>query len=305
MRRQREWLYTTIPNNWEGLTIEKVMKQKWKVPRKLRHDFRSGGKVLLNGKHPHWKTAVVHEGDELGLRLFEPSTFRIPAVDMNLELLFEDDHLLVVNKPAGVFTHPNGADDGATLWNGVAHYSEQQSLPVLPKYIHRLDRHTSGAVLFGKHGLAIATLGELMKKRRITRTYIAKVHGRMEEDEGRIDSPIDKDPAHTTKRRTHDNGKQAVTNYSVLHRENEHTLIRLHLETGRTHQIRVHLSSIGHPLLGDSLYGGSGDQDGRQALHAASLSFVHPFTEESITCYASAGTSPFFEEKDLSFLDTN
>ena len=144
-----------------------------------------------------------------------------------------------------------------------------------------------------------------MKKRRISRTYIAKVHGRIEEDEGRIDSPIDKDPAHTTKRRTHEKGKHAVTNYSVLHRENEHTLIRLHLETGRTHQIRVHLSSIGHPLMGDSLYGGSGDQYGRQALHAASLSFVHPFTEESITCYASTGTSPFFEEKDLSFLKPN
>ncbi|WP_347861343.1 RluA family pseudouridine synthase [Salimicrobium sp. PL1-032A] len=299
MKRYGEWFYMVIPGDWEDLTIEKVMKQKWKIPRKLRHDFRSNKKVTLNNHPPHWKTTIVKKGDELGLRLFQPSPISVPPVDLNLEILYEDDHILVVNKPAGVFTHPNGSDDGATLWNGISCYARKHSLPVLPKYIHRLDRYTSGAILFGKHGLAIATLGEMMKRRQISRTYIAKVHGRIDKDEGRIDSPIDKDPAYTTKRKVSEQGQQAITNYTVVHREKDCSLLRLQLETGRTHQIRVHLSSIGHPLLGDSLYGGYGDSEGRHSLHAASLSFVHPFTREDITCHASASSSPFFEEIDL------
>ncbi|SIS48826.1 RluA family pseudouridine synthase [Salimicrobium flavidum] len=300
MKRGGEWLYITIPEKWEGLTVEKVMKQKWQFPRKLRHDFRSNGKVLLNDEHPHWKTTKVHAGDVLRLKLFQKSDFQLPTFNMELDVLFEDDHLLVVNKPAGIFTHPNGAeDDQHTLWNAVAHYCRERHLPVLPKYIHRLDRHTSGAVLFGKHELAIATLGEMMKKRQITRTYIAKVHGRIEHEQGRIEYPIIKDPTHPIKRKIDGEGPSSVTNYYVLNREADHTLLRLHLETGRTHQIRVHLHAIGHPLLGDSLYGGSGDHLGRQALHAASLSFPHPFTEERITCSASSETSPFFDENDL------
>lgn len=300
MERHGEWLHMTVPENWSGITIANVMKNKWKVPRKLRHDFRSNEKVLLNGSPPHWKTAPVRSGDILSLNFFQHEDFTLPEFEMELDVLYEDDHVLVVNKPAGMFTHPNGAADiQQTLWNGIAFYCRKQQLPVLPKYIHRLDRHTSGAVLFGKHALATAILGEMMKNRRISRAYAAKVHGHVENDNGRVEAPIAKDPAHPVKRMVDEDGQPAITNYHIVQRGQDHTLLSLKLDSGRTHQIRVHLSHLGHPLLGDDLYGGQGDVLGRQSLHAAALSFPHPFTGEIITCAASSETTPFFTEKEL------
>ncbi|UOQ43807.1 RluA family pseudouridine synthase [Halobacillus salinarum] len=288
--RKGEWFEIIVPAKWDGSTVEQVLRNKWNVPRKLLHKFRSTRGVTLNNEIPHWKTHTVHDGDILRIRLFEPQPLEVVPAYMDIDVVFEDDHLLVVNKPAGIGTHPNTPENTSTLVNGVAFYFQSNGIEATPKYVHRLDRDTSGALLFAKHDLAIATLGNQLKKREIKRTYLAWVEGKVKTKQGTICEPIGKDRHHPVRRRVSKTGQEAETDYEVIeyNPERKATLLKLQLKTGRTHQIRVHLSYIGHPLMGDDLYGGKAKISHKQALHAAKLTFVHPFTEEEVTCYAHA-----------------
>ncbi|MYL38274.1 RluA family pseudouridine synthase [Halobacillus litoralis] len=303
--RDGEWLNVIIPHKWDGLTIEKILTREWHVPRKLMHRFRSNNEVMLNGAFPHYKTTSVHTGDHLLLRLFGPEPLEVTPASMPIDPVYEDDHLLVINKPAGVFTHPNRPDEHDTLVNGAAGYFQRRGIPSTPKYVHRLDRDTSGAILFAKHPLATAMLGREIKERKIKRTYLAWVHGRLLPEQGKIIKPIAKDPDHTVKRMVREDGRYAETHYTVLSYDalQDCSLVMLQLETGRTHQIRVHLSAVGYPLIGDTLYGGKGNNHYKQALHAARLTFVHPFTEETIHCYAPpAPSSALFTDTHIDIL---
>ncbi|SFK22154.1 23S rRNA pseudouridine1911/1915/1917 synthase [Halobacillus dabanensis] len=304
-RRMGDWLEVVIPHKWEGYTIERILKKEWNVPRKLMHSFRSNREVTLNNENPHWKTTKVKAGDQLRVRLFRPQPLEVTPTFMDIDVIYEDDHILVVNKPAGVFTHPNTPKDHNTLVNGVAFHFQMNGIEATPKYVHRLDRDTSGAILFAKHDLAIAMLGKELQERKIKRTYLAWVHGKMKTSRGKIEQPIGKDRHHPVRRRVSSGGQHAETHYEVLFydKDKDLSLVKLQLQTGRTHQIRVHLSYIGHPLLGDDMYGGKGSINYKQALHAARLTLIHPFTEAEIHCLAMpADHSPLFTKQQVEAL---
>ncbi len=199
-----------------------------------------------------------------------------------LNVLFEDDHCLVVNKPAGIAVHPSNEGQTGTLAHLVAAYYDQtdQGYPV--RHIHRLDEWTSGPVLYAKNAASQRVLDEAMRQKQIERIYIAFVSGRMKKKRGRLDFPIGRDRHHNQRRRVSATGDHAVTHYEVIEVYEGTTMVQLTLETGRTHQIRVHLSHIGHSLLGDKLYYGPMDLIQRQALHGGKLIFPHPVNGNKI-----------------------
>ena len=187
-------------------------------------------------------------------------------------------------------THPNDETDKNTLLNAAQFYLESTGENSKVQHIHRLDRDTTGAILFAKHSLAGAILDRMLEKRKIKRTYLAIVEDHLKKKNGTIHEPIGRDRHHPTKRRVSSTGQEAVTHYQVIKQEKGSSYVKCWLKTGRTHQIRVHFSHIGHPLIGDTLYGGKPLYK-RQALHAAKLEFTHPITEEEIICYA-----PFIDQ---------
>jgi 23S rRNA pseudouridine1911/1915/1917 synthase len=202
---------------------------------------------------------------------------------MDLDVLYEDDHCLVINKPAGLLVHPTMPGQTGTLGNAVASYYECTGQAVAVKHIHRLDEWTSGPVLYAKHELAQLKLDEAMRAKTIDRIYVTLAEGTFKVNRGTLDYPIGRDRHHKQRRRVSPTGDTAVTHFEVVEQYETIALVRLKLDTGRTHQIRVHLSHIGHPIVGDTLYGGSTSTMHRQALHGESLSFAHPITNERMT----------------------
>jgi 23S rRNA pseudouridine1911/1915/1917 synthase len=298
MIQKGEWLEFSAPAEWHGLTIESLFKTVWGAPKKWLHQLRMDKGVKLNGSVVSWQTPLKQH-DRLQIWIYKPELSDTEPRYQPLEVLWEDDHLLVINKKPGIDVHPNAPGQTDTLANAVAFHLQAEGLFTKARHIHRLDRDTSGAILFAKHALAGAILDRLLEQRRIKRTYIALVHGIMKKKSDTIEAPIGRDRHHPTRRRVSKTGMPAITHYRVLHVDatQQTTLVELSLETGRTHQIRVHMSYIGHPLVGDALYGGRADRVLRQALHAWKLVFPHPFTGETVTCLA-----PSEEEWFPSFL---
>lgn len=294
-KRKGDWLEIIIPNNWEGKTIEDLFRTIWEAPRKLTHIFRMENKVLLNGNHANWHTPLVF-ADRLLIKLFDEEEIQLPATFEEVQVIYEDDHLIVFNKRPFMNTHPNDQfSDTNTLVNAGLFYLQAKGEIRNIRHIHRLDKDTSGAILFAKHPLAGSILDRMLEKREIKRTYIAMVHGLLTKKKGTISEPIGRDRHHPTRRRVSPSGQDAITHYQVIKEDKKQHLsyVKCWLETGKTHQIRVHLSHIGHPLAGDVLYGGKSIVN-RQALHAGKLEFIHPFTEENIICYA-----PFIDQPTI------
>lgn len=221
-------------------------------------------------------------GRRLRLRLFPRQSFGFEPEWHGIDILFEDDFCLVAAKPAGMPVHPADRGRGGSLANAVAWHFEATGQETAVRHIHRLDADTTGPVLYAKNEMALIALDEAMRCKQIGRTYVAVVHGVIEQERIRIDSPIGRDRHHSGKRRVSPNGDPAVTHVETAERFRGASLVRLTLETGRTHQIRVHMSHIGHPLLGDTLYGGSPQSIGRQALHGEALEWPHPFGGETV-----------------------
>lgn len=299
MIKRGEWLELQVPKDWSNHSLEHVLKSDIHIPKKQLHQLRMSKGAKINEKVMPW-SSILQEGDELLIHLFIPEALGVYPTDMNLHILYEDDHVLVVNKPTGINVHPNEEGDKNTLANGVAYHYLKTGLQAKVRHIHRLDQHTTGAVIFAKHSLASATMDRLLEQRAIKRTYLALAQGKVKEQKGTISEKIGRDRHHPSRRRISPTGQKAVTNYEVVsyHGKQDVTLVKLQLQTGRTHQIRVHMAHIDHPLLGDTLYGGrKGD---RQALHAAKVTFPHPISKESITCLAPfiEGDSMFSGEAD-------
>ncbi|WP_066316581.1 RluA family pseudouridine synthase [Bacillus sp. FJAT-29814] len=293
--RMGEWFQVIVPNHWQGKTIESLFRDLWEVPKKLTHTYRMEKKVRIDGEAANWGTPLA-AGAKLQLRLFEAEETHITPHFQELEILFEDDHVLVLNKPPFINTHPNDPkQETNTLVNGACFHLLSQGEIRDIRQIHRLDRDTSGAILFAKHAMAGAILDRALVERKIKRTYLALVDGILKQKRGTIQAAIGRDRHHPTRRRVSPTGQAATTHYSVVMEDKQEKLsyVKCWLDTGRTHQIRVHFSHIGHPLLGDTLYGGKPVVH-RQALHAAKLEFTHPFTEEKIVCHA-----PFKDEPDI------
>jgi len=288
MKRVGEWLEINIPVDWANNTVFYILSQKLGASKALIQKWNSTSAIMKNNH----KADVNHQllqDDQLCLHIFKEEDYGVIPENYAIQVLYEDDHLLIVNKPAGIDTHPNEANQRGTLANSVAYYYQTCGLKIRVRHIHRLDRDTSGAVVFAKNDLAHSLLDQELQTKKIKRTYISIVNGRLSPPNGVIKKPIGKDRHHPTRRRVSPKGQSAVTHYHTEHYDQKKNLsvVSLQLETGRTHQIRVHLSSIGHPIIGDTLYGGDKKLLQRQALHAAKISLTHPISHKSIKVEAT------------------
>lgn len=290
--RKGDWYEIIVPEPWSAYSIENLLRHVWKAPKKMIHTFRMEQKILINGEKADW-SKLIAPGDKLQLQLFGQEEFGVTPSYHDIEVLFEDEHLLILNKPAGMDTHPNEPGQTNTLANAAAFHVQASGETLNVRHIHRLDRDTTGAVLFSKTSLAGAILDRMLEERKIKRTYLAITEGLITKKKGTISRSIGRDRHHPVRRRVSPAGQTAVTNYKVvqLMKKQNMTVITCSLETGRTHQIRVHFSDMGHPLAGDALYGGSSTFK-RQALHAVKMELSHPLTGEAITCHAPFLDSP-------------
>lgn len=245
------------------------------------------GFVTLGGS-PVKKNYRVQAGDVFAVSLPAPEASSLEAQEMPLDIVFEDDDVIVVNKPRGLVVHPAPGHPDGTLVNALlAHCGDSLSGvggERRPGIVHRIDKDTSGLLIAAKNDMAHAALSAQLKDRTLSRVYDAIVHGQFREDAGTVDAPIGRDPRNRQRMAVTDkNARPAVTHWEVLERYSRYTYIRCRLETGRTHQIRVHMAHIGHPLLGDTIYGGRRDKGLQtQALHARGLKFIHPRTGEAV-----------------------
>ena len=264
----------------EGTTITHILRDKLMVSSRLLNKLKMNEKILVNNK-PVFSNFIVHDGDRVKVKIDFEEADCITAEKMDLEIIFEDDYFLAINKPAGIVVHPSANHLSGTLANGVKYYLNNKKKI---RAINRLDRDTSGIVLFAKNEY----IQELMIKNvKIEKEYIAIINGVLEKESGIIDKPIARKNGSIMERCVSEEGQQAITHYEVLKKTDSNlSVVKLKLETGRTHQIRVHLSYLGTPILGDTLYGKESKLISRQALHSNKMVFLHPITCKSIILLA-------------------
>jgi len=268
-----------VGENEKGVILENFLRNKGFSKRLIRI-YKWQGEILVNGIKSNVKR-ILQPGDVIDLILPENDS-NIAPEKLDLDICYEDEEILIVNKPANMVVHPTKRYQSGTLANGVAWYFKEKGLKALIRPVNRLDRGTSGLVVFAKRPFMQYYL-QIIKP--MTKLYFAVVEGKME-GEGRIDLPISRKPQSGIERMVSEEGDRAITNYKVIKSSERFSLLKVKIETGRTHQIRVHLSHIGHPIVGDTLYGSSDDYIKRQALHAYRLTFVHPLEEKSISVYS-------------------
>ena len=271
-----------------GLRIDKYLSSvNEQLSRSYIQKLLKSGLVLVDGK-PVKASYQVDEGDVISLDIPEAVEPEIEPENMDLDILYEDQDVILVNKPKGMVVHPAAGHYSHTLVNGLMHHCKDQLSGIngvmRPGIVHRIDMDTTGVIIACKNDMAHNSIAAQLKEHSITRRYQAIVHGVLKDDAGTVEGPIGR---HSTDRKkmsiNYNNGKSAVTHYKVLKRFRQYTHVECRLETGRTHQIRVHMASIEHPLLGDLVYGpGKCPIPGLQGqtLHAGVLGFIHPRTGE-------------------------
>lgn len=294
-----------VPPEAGGLSLGKFLYDRLKLSRTLIRRVKNQEGLLVDGRPV--RTSYVLEGGEV-VELRVAAEGRVEPEAMPLTVVYEDDALLVVEKPPGIVVHPVRDYTGGTLANAVAHHLQERGESPVARPVQRIDRETSGLVLFAKNQAAAGQLARELEKQKLDRRYIAFVHGEVEPPVGTVSVPIRRVWGHPVAReaavgpRTPEQeaqlaaaaaqgqvlrdewtaaGQPSVTHFETLRRWPGVTMLALRLETGRTHQIRVHMAHLGYPLLGDELYG-TGGPPGRQALHAATLAFHHPVTGEAL-----------------------
>ena len=296
--------------SWSGERIDKFLAEVMADYSRsfLQKQFKEGN-ITVNGK-PAKASLKVGEEDEIVVFLPENQEPDIEPEDIPLDILYEDDQLLVVNKPKGMVVHPSAGHYSGTLVNALMNHCKDQLSGIngvlRPGIVHRIDMDTTGALVVCKSDMAHQSLAEQLKVHSITRRYRAIVHGNLKEDTGTVEGAIGRHPVERKKMAVHvRGGKEAVTHFRVLERFGNYTYIECELETGRTHQIRVHMASVGHPLVGDAVYGPKKCPFPKlqgQTLHAMVLGFTHPGTGEYLEVTAPL---PEYFEKLLSELSHN
>ncbi|PAQ14372.1 RNA pseudouridine synthase [Bacillaceae bacterium SAOS 7] len=262
-----------------------------KISKRALTDIKyNGGQILVNGQEENVRYCI-EVGDRIEL-VFprEIPSDGIKGERLPLSIVFEDDYVLVVAKPAGMNTIPSREHPTGSLANALIGYYEQQGIEATVHIVTRLDRDTSGLVLVAKHRHIHHLLSDMQKNRLVSRSYVALASGLLAHTVGVIEQPIGRKETSIIEREVRADGQYACTRYEVLAQYETFAQVQLKLETGRTHQIRVHLSYIGHPLLGDDLYGGPVEKIDRQALHCSDLAFLHPVTEDELRFHLPLAT---------------
>lgn len=267
-----------VSKEYQGKTIKEFLKLN-NVGRGKVEAIRVNKQSFINGEYKNLET-TLKENDLLSFIINEEIDFI--ADDKKLDVVYEDDYILLVNKPSDIIIHPDDKTKGETLVNIVANYYKEKGINRKVRYIHRLDKETTGLILFAKDFLSEAILLKELQNDNISRKYLAFLEGKLNKKEGIIKANIDKDRHVNGKMCIVKSGKEAISKYKVIKEFKEYSLVEFSLLTGRTHQIRVHASYIYHPLLGDVLYGGNMLYSSRVALHSYSISFNHPINKKPI-----------------------
>jgi 23S rRNA pseudouridine1911/1915/1917 synthase len=274
-----------VESNDVGKRIDVFLSEKIEdMSRSRIQKLIEDNKIKVNAKEIK-SNYKIKNGDEITVEVPKPIMLQIQAEDIDIDILYEDDDIVVVNKPQGMVVHPAAGNYTGTLVNALLKKCRTLSSingVIRPGIVHRIDKDTSGVLVVAKNDYAHQHLAEQIKEHTVKRVYIALTEGVIKQDQGTIDKPIGRHPIHRKKMAVIENGKRAVTHFKVLERYKENTLVEARLETGRTHQIRVHMAYIGYPLVGDPVYGFKKQKFNLkgQALHAMVLGFIHPRTGE-------------------------
>ena len=279
-----KWSYTVTPDD-AGLTLKEIIRRNFTFSSRMMTRFKQNGCISVNGETVRI-SVLPDPGDIVSISLPDERSGFDPQ-DVPIAPVHEDDDLLIIDKPAGYTVHPTKGHPAGTIANGLAKYIADTGQTFKVRFVNRLDMDTSGLLVIAKSAFCQDRIINQMKEDAVVKKYIAVVNGVLEDDEGKIEAPVGRPDPEKAKRGVTRTGSASVTRFSVIERYKRHTLVELDLKTGRTHQIRVHMSHIGHPVTGDRLYGG---EDvlliERQALHACYISFLHPVTGEPVEAAA-------------------
>ena len=264
-----------------------VLKEQFLLSDRLITKLKKANKIYLNDLPTYTKKSVT-VGDKVSVLIdFEEDNSNIVASNIPLNIIYEDDYLLVLNKPANIAIHPSILHFDNSLSNGVKFYFDKLGLKKKIRIVNRLDRNTSGIVVFAKNEYIQECLIKQMKTKELKKEYLAIAKGILESKSDTLNFPIARKEGSIIERTVSSDGDSAITHYDVVKEFNNLSLVHIVLETGRTHQIRVHFSHIGHPILGDTLYGSPSELINRQALHSYKLTFIHPVTKKELILESS------------------
>lgn len=265
--------------------LDVFLAEKTEITRSYAATLIDEGNALVNGKKAA-KNTKLKIGDRVDITIPDPQEYTVEPENIPLDIVYEDEHLLVVNKPKDMVVHPAAGNYSGTLVNAILYHCGDSLSGIngvmRPGILHRIDKNTSGLLLVAKNDNAHIALAEQIAEHSLTREYESVVYGNLKNDTGTVNAPIARHPVKRKQMAIVEGGKEAVTHYTVLERFGSFTHVRLRLETGRTHQIRVHMASLGHPVAGDDVYGPSKviTKLGGQCLHARKIGFIHPATRE-------------------------
>ena len=275
-------LIIDVPDEETGERIDSFLSGKTEFTRTRIQQLIKDRNITVNGKATK-SSYKIEENDEIAIEVPEAETTEIKPENIKIDIVYEDSDIAVINKQAGLVVHPAHGHYSGTLVNAILYHIKDLSGingEIRPGIVHRLDKDTSGLIVIAKNDKVHAALTEMFQEKKIRKTYLAILKGKLNKSEGKIVTQIGRDKNDRKKMTVIDDvakGKNAITNYRVISQNNLFTLVKVNIETGRTHQIRVHMRHLGYPILGDSVYGRK-DNEKRQMLHAYKLEFIHPVT---------------------------